>query len=58
MAALVYQGYAFFTGGKTLLAAISFALLVLAVMMVADSIRAVRRGKPEAGVGVAGVAAR
>jgi carbon starvation protein len=53
MAALVYQGYAFFTGGKTLLAAISFALLVLAVMMVADSIRAVRRGKPEAGVGVA-----
>ncbi len=59
MAALVYQGYAFLTGGKTLLAGISLALLVLAVMMVLDSIRAVRQRQAEAPVAVeAGVAGK
>jgi len=45
--ALVYKGLAFLASGKILLAAISGALLLLAAMMVVDSVRAVIRQRAE-----------
>jgi len=49
IAALIYQGREFVSSGKMLLAAISAALLVLALVMVVDSIRAVARTGARAG---------
>jgi carbon starvation protein len=45
LGALGYQGWSFFAGGKFLLGGISIALVALAVVMVVDSLQAVRRGR-------------
>jgi carbon starvation protein len=45
LGALLYQGREFARGGKPALAAISGALIVLAVLMLADSVRVVLRGR-------------